>query len=205
MNDRAMIPDEGDGMYQPDTMNEEIAVIIEQYADHSEARLPGMGPQWHAIGATPDEAIEQLMERLRSHQIRMSSSAAPIAVSLLTVQPEASNLRPPTVVYSPEGVMALFYGDLDPIEPPPPEAAWLKPGERLPEDAPDGSEFVTAHRTPPFHPDRVVIRSHHGGYRLLHHTGGSVLLSPAAHTISRINRQRKTSLSIPPHDDTPDV
>lgn len=45
-------------MYRSDTMNEEIAVIIEQYADH--ARLPGMGLEWRAIGSTADAAINTI-------------------------------------------------------------------------------------------------------------------------------------------------
>ncbi len=38
-------------MCQSDIMNEEIAVIIEQYADHAETRLPGLGPEWQTLGA----------------------------------------------------------------------------------------------------------------------------------------------------------
>ncbi|NMP23448.1 hypothetical protein [Sulfobacillus harzensis] len=184
-------------MNRSDTMNEEIAVIIEQYADRAEARLPGMGPDWHTVGSTPNVAIEPLMERLRSRPEGMSADP-PVAVSLLAVTPETSDLRPPMVVYAPDGVMALFSGDLDPFAPPPPEAIWLKPGERIPDDAPDGSVFVMPHRTPPFHPNTVVIRTHGGGHRLLHHTGGGVLLSPARHAVSRIHRERPTSATPPP-------
>lgn len=35
-----------------DTMNEEVAIIIEQYADRAEARFPGMGPDWHTVSST---------------------------------------------------------------------------------------------------------------------------------------------------------
>lgn len=200
---RAMISQKDDDMYRSDTMNEEIAVIIEQYADHAEACLPGLGPEWHVVGSTPDAAINQLMERLHSHPSPTSTATAPVAVSLLRVPRNTSDLCPPTVVYAPDGVMALFSGDLNPIEPPPPEATWLKPGEYIPDDAPDGSVFVIPHRTPPFHADHVVIRNHHGEHRLLHHSGGGVLLASAGHTVSRVNRHRVTSVT-PPREITRD-
>ena len=97
-------------MYQWDTMNEEIAVIIEQYADHAETRLPGQGPEWQTVGSTPDAAINQLMERLHRHPDPTSAAAAPVAVSLLQVPRHASDLRPPMVVYAPDGLQVLFSG-----------------------------------------------------------------------------------------------
>lgn len=189
-------------MYQTEAMNEEIAVIIEQYADRAESRLPGMGPKWQTLGSTPEEAINQLMERLHRHPDPTSIDAAPIAISLLQVLGNASNLRPPTVVYAPTGVRVLFSGDLNPIEPPPPEAHWLKPGEHIPEDAPDGSVFMIPHRTPPFRADNVVIRSHHGEHRFLHHSGGGVLCS-AGPTVTRVYRRCETVLTPSPELGTP--
>lgn len=182
-------------MYHTEAMNEEIAVIIEQYADRAESRLPGLGPEWQTLGSTPDAAIRQLMERLHHHPDPTSIDAAPIAVSLLLVLRNASNLRPPTVVYAPTATRVLFFGDLNPIEPTPPEAHWLKPGEHIPEDAPDGSLFVTPHRTPPFHADNIVIRSPHGRHRFLHHSGGNVLLAPACPTVTRVHRRGETLLT----------
>jgi hypothetical protein len=117
-----MIGSEGDGMYQSDIMNEAIAVIIEQCADHAETRLPGLGPEWQALGGTPDAAINQLMVRLHNHPDPTSSPAALVAVSLLEVPRNAGDLRPPTVVYAPDGLQVLLSGALNPIEPPPPEA-----------------------------------------------------------------------------------
>lgn len=194
---RAIICQEGDGMYRSDTMNEEVAVIIEQYADHAQARLPGLGHEGFFIGATPTAAINQLMEWLHTHPVHTSTTAAPVAVSLLTVPRNTTDLRPPTVVYAPNGVMALFSGDLNPVEIPPPEATWLKPGERIPDDAPDGAVFVIPHRTLPFRANHVVIRSHQGEHRLLHHTDGGVLLAPAGQTVSQIHRGRETSVTSP--------
>lgn len=178
-------------------MNEEVAVIIEQYADHAEARLPGFGPEGLSIGATPVAAINQLMDWLHTHSVHTSTILAPIGVSLLTVPRNTSDLRPPTVVYAPDGVMALFFGDLNPVENPPPEATWLKPGERIPDDAPDGTVFVIPNRTLPFRANHVVIRSHQGEHRLLHHTDGGVLLAPAGPMVSQIHRRRETSVTSP--------
>ncbi len=180
----------GDGMYGFDTMNEEVAIIIEQYADHAQARLPGIEPKWQA--PTPDSAVKQLMDWLHNQP----AVTAPVAVSLLQVPRNTFDLRPPTVAYAPEGVVALFSGNLDPVEPPPPEAIWLKPDEHVPDDVPDGSVFVIPRGTPPFHTDGVVIRSHSGGHRLLHFTGGGgVLLSPFGHTVVRIHQRRETTIT----------
>lgn len=188
----AMIFLKGDNMSQSDTMNEEIAVFIEQYADHAEARLPGQNHEWEVVGSTPDEAINQLMVRLHGYPTHTFSAAVPVAVSLLNVARNTLELRPPMVVYAPDAVMALFSGNLDLIEPPPPDAIWLKPGETIPDHAPAGSAFVIPGRIPPFHADRVLIRSHSEGHRLLHHTDGGVLLSPAEQTVSRVYQQRET-------------
>lgn len=175
-------------MNQWDIMSQEIAVIIEQYTDHTEVRLPGLGPDWRVVGSTPEAALGQLMGRIRNQSPPTTSDAAPIAVSLLALDPLSPDLSPPTVIYAPHEVVALFYGDLNPVQAPPSEAIWLKPGQHIPEDSPDGSMFVMPHRTVPFHPDHVVIRSHQGPYRLLHHAAGSVQLVPAAHAVSEISR-----------------
>ena len=190
-------------MYQSDIMNEEIAVIIEQYADHAETRLPGLGPEWQTLGATPDAAINQLMERLHHHPDPTFTPAAPVAVSLLAVPRNECDLRPPTVVYAPDGLQVLFSGDLNPIEPPPPEALWLNPGEPIPDDAPDGSVFVLPHRMSPFRADHVVIRTHHGGHRFLRHSGGGVLFASPGPTVSRVHRRRETSVTPSPELATP--
>lgn len=190
-------------MYQWDTMNEEIAVIIEQYADRAETRLPGQGPEWQTVGSTPDAAINQLMERLHRHPDPTSAAAAPVAVSLLQVPRHASDLRPPLVVYAPDGLQVLFSGDLNPIELPPAEALWLNPGEPIPDDAPDGSVFVLPHRMSPFRADHVVIRTHHGGHRFLHHAGGGVRFASAGPTVSRVHRRRETAVTPSPALATP--
>ncbi len=195
-----------------DVMNEEIAVIIEQYADHAETRLPGMGPAWQTIGPTSDAAINRLMARVHHHPDPTSTAAAPVAVSLLAVPRHASDLRPPTVVHAPDGLRILFSGDLNPIEPPPPEALWLKPDAHIPDDAPDGSVFVLPHRTPPFRADHVVIRTNQVGhrFRFLNHPGGGVVLVSPAPTVLRIGQRPETpvtpspELTIPVRNPQPD-
>lgn len=159
---RAMIIKEGDGMTWYDTLNEEIAIIIEQYADHAETRLPGMGPK--CLAPTPYAAVNQLMEWLNTQ----STPMLPVAVSLLNIPRNTFDLRPPTVVYAPDGVMALFSGDLDPVEPPPPEATWLKPGENaLPTMLPTGAHSCSPTAHPHFTstvPSFVAIMAGIGSY-----------------------------------------
>lgn len=175
-------------MRDSQSVNETFAVIIEQYVNHTEARLPGMGAKWVAVGTTSDEALNPLLRRMQTDPPPTAAFGVPMAVSLLTIAPETSGLRPPMLVYAPEGVQALFTGRLDPVEPPPADAVWLKPGEPVP-DSPVGTVFVQARRFPPSRTDRVIIRSHHGGHQLLHHQGGGVMACPAAHSLhSRIYR-----------------
>lgn len=170
-------------------MDEEIAVIIEQYRDHAESRLPGLGRQWQSIAATPEASLNQLLEQLHGYPDPTGNAAAPIAVSLLQVWRYASNLRPPTVVQAPDDVQVLFSGDLNPIQPPPSNALWLKPGECVPDHARDGgTALILPHRVVPFRANQVVIRTHHGEHRLLRHAGGSVRLISPGPTVARVRQ-----------------
>jgi hypothetical protein len=67
---------------------------MEQYRDHTEAYLPGMGHAWHIIDVTPDGALEYLVQRIQRHHPAIPSRTAPVAVSLVTVHPGAADLHP---------------------------------------------------------------------------------------------------------------
>lgn len=163
-----------------------VAVVIEQYRDHAEAYLPGMGPQWHTTDATPDGALEYLLQLIHRHKPVIPGPTAPMAVSLVTVHPDTANLHPAMVERAPRGVMVLLSGSVLPAEDPPPDAYQLQPGDPIPDDAPKGRVFLVPPTTDGLDdegicpPDAVVLCTHSGeAHRVLCHTGGVVLKFPA--------------------------
>jgi len=173
------------------TDDDKIAVLIEQYENRAEARVPGWDADGKLVAATAEAVVEMLLERWRSCA-PIATRKGLVAISLLTIPPGASDLRPPMVVYAPEGVLALFEGHLKPIQPPPLDAIWIKPGEQIPENAGEQDVFVIPHRQTLFNRDLVVIRSNHGSHRLLHHSGGGVRLSPAQYTTATVSRKTQS-------------
>lgn len=165
--------------------NDRIAIFIEQSRDHAEAYLPGMGPAWHTTDVTPDGALEYLLQLIHRHQPTIPSPAAPVAVSLVTVQPGTAHLHPAMVEQAPSGVMVLFLGRLLPGDEVPPNTHRLGPNDPILEDAPHGGIFLVPPVTEGldddgrYPEDAVVIHAQPGeGHRLLRHGNPIVLKHP---------------------------
>lgn len=161
-------------------------MVIEQYRDHAEAYLPGMGPEWHTSDVTPDAALDYLLQLIKRHQPNVRGVNAPMAVSLVTVHPDATDFHPATVEHLPRGAMVLFEGRLVAAEEPPEDAERLASVDSIPGDAPQGRVYlvpprvegcVDADSLPPA--DTVIHAQPGEGFRVLPHAGPMVVKFPA--------------------------
>lgn len=186
-------------------LDRRVAVVMEQYRDHTEAYLPGMGPEWHTSGVTPDAALDYLLQLIQRHQPHVPGVNAPMAVSLVTVHPNATDLHPATVEHLPRGAMVLFEGRLLAAEESPEDAECLASVDSIPDDAPQGRVYLV----PPhvqglvdadsMRTAETVIRAQTGeGFRILPEAGPVVVKFPA-----RLIRVNWGPWGEPRHDGSP--